>query len=362
MQELRSFARSGRISADTRIRRDQFQPASLDLRLGAKAYRLRSSFLPQGKTVMTAVRELGLYEIDLSKNGILERGHVYLIPLQESLALPPDVHGRTNPKSSTGRLDVFTRVIVDRHPRFEDIPHGFRGRLYLEVVSRSFTIHVKPGLSLNQLRLYRGTPGVTDEELTALIDRKKLLYNPDGTCVCSDRAVVRNGLFMSVDLSGQTGATVGFRARRRSGIVDLGRTGAHSASEYWEPIAAPGPGRSIILEPEEFYIFASRERIRVPPDYSAEMVEFDAGSGELRTHYAGFFDSGFGFGNGRKRGTPVVLEVRPHDVPFRVEDGQTFFRVIYERMLSRPEFSYGSGIGSHYHSQGLTLSKHFRMD
>lgn len=335
----------------------QFQPASLDLRLGPKAYRIRCSFLPQDRSVESMLPELSMYEVDLERGGILERGNVYLIPLLETLNLPADVHGRTNPKSSTGRLDIFTRVITDHSYRFEEVRKGYAGRLYLEVVPRSFTVRVEAGLCLNQLRLSYGHPRMTDTELTDLYERENLLYDEFDKPISKEQAIIKNGLYMSIDLHGDTpDKVIGYKARSNSAIVDLMRVRGHRAESYWEPIRCL-EGNSLILEPEEFYIFASRERVRVPAHVAAEMVEYDAGSGELRTHYAGFFDSGFGYGNGDLRGTRAVLEVRPHDVPFRIEHGQVFFKLVYEHLTETPDVTYGDG--SHYHRQGLALSKHF---
>jgi dCTP deaminase len=357
IQELKAAAASGWIKAPP-WREDQFQPASLDLRVGPVAHRIRCSFLPQGRRVAEVLPELSMYEVDLSDGGILERGNVYLVPLMESLALPDAVQGRTNPKSSTGRLDIFTRVITDRSHRFEEIGPGYHGPLYLEVVPRSFTVRLKAGLSLNQLRLSVGAPRLDDGALKALYGRDTLLYDEGSRAIPAGEALIKGGLFMSIDLkgAGRGAGVIGYKARRNSGIVDLTRERAHPAADYWAPIPAR-EGDSLILEPEEFYIFASRERVRVPPDVAAEMVEYDSGSGELRTHYAGFFDSGFGYGGGRRRGTVAVLEVRPHDVPFRIEHGQVFFKLVYEHLTARPEVLYGAG--SHYHKQGLALSKHF---
>jgi len=352
----------------------QLQPASLDLRLGQTAYRIRSSFLPQNRSVREVLSELSMYPVDLTDGGILEQGHVYLIPLMESLALPDDIQGRTNPKSSTGRLDIFTRVITDGSYRFEDIRRGYQGKLYLEVVPRSFTIRARQGLCLNQLRLTTGDPRMTDEDLRALYRKHTLLFDEHGHPVPvgkdisqkrlftrrerEDEAIIKHGLSMSIDLEGdEPGAVIGYKARRNSAVVDLMKEAGHWAEDYWEPIRAQKGGH-FILEPEEFYIFASRERVRVPRDFAAEMVEYDSGSGELRTHYAGFFDPGFGYGDkGEIEGTRAVLEVRPHDVPFRITHAQVFFKLVYERMTERPDVSYGTG--SHYQNQGLALSKHF---
>ena len=360
VQKLKSLIKNGAIRSGVPLRKDQFQPASLDLRIGKKAYRIRSSFLPQKGSVRKKLKDLFMYEIDLSKNGILEKGNIYLIPLAEELNLPDDIRGRTNPKSTTGRLDIFTRVITDYSHRFEDIDYGYKGELYLEVVTRSFTIKVEPGQCLNQLRLFRGDERLSDIELKSIYDKYSLLYNDSGKPSKGKDVKISDGLFMSINLKGNHHGIIGYKAKKNSSVIDIGKIGFYDEADYWEPIHTPKDD-FLILEPEEFYIFSSKERVRVPIEYAAEMVEFDAGSGELRTHYAGFFDSGFGYGsNGEIKGTKAVLEVRPHDVPFRIEDSQTFFKIKYERMIEPPETYYGMDIGSSYYNQELALSKQFK--
>ncbi|MDH4184325.1 MAG: 2'-deoxycytidine 5'-triphosphate deaminase [Nitrospinota bacterium] len=356
-------------------REEQVQPASMDLRLGSRAYRLQSSFLPQSGTVESKMKDLVMYELNLENGAILERGAVYLIPLMEKLALPEDVRGKTNPKSSTGRLDVFTRVITDYSTRFEEIAQGYHGRLYLEVVPRSFTIKVKAGQRLNQLRLFTGAfpssgegnrerkIGINDAELSGFYKDEELLIDHQGRFIAKPSSrLTDDGLLMGVDLaSPDDKAPIGYKAKKNSHVIDLEQVGHYCAEEFWEPIFSHRATR-LILEPEEFYIFASKELIRVPLSCAAEMVEFDAGSGELRTHYAGFFDPGFGYGKqGEVKGTKAVLEVRPHDVPFIIEDGQILFKMKYERMSHNPDIWYGAEIGSNYHNQVLRLAKQFKQ-
>lgn len=370
---LKTLIRDHAIDADPAVTDSQIQPASVDLRLGTKAYRLISSFLPERSEISTRLNvldlyqsELVMYDMDLTDGAILEKGHVYLVPLLEHVALPPDVRGKANPKSSTGRLDIFTRLITDLNAGFDEIPPGYQGPLYLEIVPRSFTIRVQTGLALNQLRLLTGRPTVSDSRLRTLHRSAKLLYHNDDV-VAESRPLaaqdvrVDHGLFLRIDLrgSGTDREIVGYRAKKNSHVVDLSKTGHYSALDFWEPIYRQ-PNNTLLLEPEEFYILASHERIKVPAGYAAEMVAYEAAFGELRTHYAGFFDPGFGAGDGPRKGTQVVLEVRPHDVPFLIHDGQTFFKVVYEHMLDLPEHLYGASIGSSYHQQGLTLSKHFK--
>ena len=370
-QRLKQLIAERVIRADVPIEDRQVQPASLDLRLGRKAYRLVSSFLPERSVIKSQLNvldfyqsDLVMYEMDLTGGAILEKGHVYLVPLLESLHLPKTLRARANPKSTTGRLDVFTRVITDLNVGFDEIRTGYAGPLYLEIVPRSFTIKVKTGLSLNQLRLIRGPATVSDSALRSLHRTHPLLYhNVSSEKPLAVREIRTNrGLFLRVDLQGEEHGhdrIVGYRAKKNSHVVDFSKIGHYAALDFWEPIRRHR-NDSLLLEPEEFYILASKERIRVPPSFAAEMVAYEAACGELRTHYAGFFDPGFGYGHGEIRGTQVVLEVRPHDVPFLIHDGQTFFKVVYDRMLEIPTQVYGAALGSSYQRQGLTLSKQFK--
>ncbi len=367
-QDLKALLQRGGVtSCSEPLTEEQVQPASIDLRLGSTAYRLVSSFLPESKGVMERLgkggdtdSDLVMYEIDISEGGILEKGHVYLIPLMEELNLPEGVLGRANPKSTTGRLDVFARVLTDKNPRFDDIAVGYSGGLYLEILPRSFAINVKQGLSLVQLRLMDGDCVVGDSELLSLQRDEVLLYDGEVEGRASDVSISK-GLFMSVDLSGESMyGVVGYRSKKNSHVVDLTKRDHYNISDFWEPVRV-GRNSTLILEPEEFYILSSREKIRIPIGFAAEMAAYEAGSGELRTHYAGFFDPGFGYGqSGEVLGTKAVLEVRAHDVPFMISHGQTFCKLAYERMKNVPEKTYGPKIGSSYQFQGITLSKQFK--
>lgn len=366
-QELKAAAEQGWLVASAPIDERQFQPASFDLRLGPVAYQLRASFLPFRETVERRLVHPDAVDVDLvidrlslDNGATLQRRSVYLIPLMESLALPPHVRGRSNPKSTTGRLDIFTRVITDGTPRFDEIRAGYRGQLYLEVSPQSFPVRVHAGLSLNQLRLSTGAAAMSDGEVAALYRESPLLYDDDDRPIPLERVAFNDGLGMGVDLSGRTSdGIIGYRAQPNPPLVDLARVGFYAVDEFWEPIKRPARD-SYILEADRFYILASKERIRVPPDYAAEMVVYDAGAGEIRTHYAGFFDPGFGYGDGSVLGTKIVMEVRAREVPFMLYDGQTSFKVWFERLSSRPERLYGQGLGSSYQHQTLTLSKQFK--
>lgn len=332
---------------------DQIQPASLDLRLGSVAYRVRASFLPGPRTTVAArIEELKLHAISLSGGAVLETGCVYIVPLLESLALPQDIGAAANPKSSTGRLDVFTRVIADATRGFDRIRAGYKGPLYAEISPKTFPVLVREGSRLSQIRFRHGQALLDAAALRALHARERLTDDAE--------ADVGEGIAVGVDLSGLgPGGLVGYRAKRHTGLIDVERRAGYELADFWEPMFARSD-RSIVLDPGEFYILASKEAVQVPPDYAAEMVPFDPLVGEFRVHYAGFFDPGFGYEGAGGRGARAVLEVRSREVPFILEHGQTVGRLVYERMLARPNALYGAGIGSNYQAQGLKLSKHFR--
>jgi dCTP deaminase len=335
----------------------QLQPASLDLTLGRRGWRVRASFLPPpGASVAARLGEgLAMQEIDLAGGAVLERGCVYLVEIAERLRLPGDIAASVNPKSSTGRIDVFVRLVADskggRRVAFDEIPAGYEGPLYAEICPRTFSILAREGSSLNQLRLKRGRPILDDAELAALHAREPLIDGP---------ADIEGGVGLSVDLRAPYGGgPVGWRARRHAALIDIDRVGALDAEDYFEAIPAPKSG-FIILDPDEFYILASREALVIPPDYAAEMTPISPGLGEFRVHYAGFFDPGFGWGGLGPNGSRAVLEVRSHDAAFVLEHGQLVARLVYERMEARPATLYGEGAASNYQGQGLKLSKHFR--
>jgi len=346
-------------SGKYRIPDESIQPASIDLRLGARAWALRCSFLPDTRsTVMDRVRELAQEELDIRDGAQLERDRPYVIELVEEVRLPGDVRAKANPKSSTGRLDVFTRVITDRNNRFDEIPAGYEGKLYLEVVPRSFAVRVEELLSLNQLRLVVGDARVSDVELRELHADVPLLYRGSDPVPVEELAVA-DGLFLGLDLDGPRERVVGYRAKRHSHRVDMTQIRHYDWRDYWEPVYPEAGGR-IVLDPEVFYLLLSAEGVCVPPDFAAEMMAYDPTAGELRTHYAGFFDPGFGYdASGARHGSRAALEVRARDVPFMVEDGQPICKLAFERMTERPERLYGEDVGSNYQGQETMLSKHF---
>ena len=356
-QAIRRLIADGTISAEPAILDTQIQPASLDLRLGAIAYRVRASFLPSGGTVMDKVKALGMHSMALADGAVLERGCVYIVPLLERVRLPKGLAGAANPKSSTGRLDVFTRLIADSTAEFDRLRPGYDGPLYAEISPRTFSILARTGDRLSQLRLRRGNPPASDTALRALHERVPLLHGGDA----NRSADIDGGVAISIDLEG-TGpdALLGYRAKHHADLIDLSKIGHYQPRDFWEPIHANGQDRTLILNPDDFYILASRERVSVPPDFAAELVPYDPLVGEFRVHYAGFFDPGFGFAGVAGQGTTAVLEVRSHDVPFVLEHGQVVGRLVYERLTEEPDVLYGAGIGSHYSRQTLTLSKHFR--
>ncbi len=341
------------ILATEEIVDEQIQPASVDLRLGAQAYRVRASFLPgAGTRVADKLAEIAIHEFDLSHGAVLETGCVYVIPLLEQLELSFRVSGAANPKSSTGRLDVFTRLITDNAQAFDRIAENYHGPLYAEISPRTFPILVRKGSKLNQLRLRHGSPQFSDTQLKRLHEEVGLV---DGT------ADIEGGLALTVDLQGEAlTRQVGWRARRHAGVIDVDARAAYDPLDFWDPVYARKES-GIVLDPDEFYILASREAVSIPPEYAAEMVPFNPMVGEFRVHYAGFFDPGFGHEAGKGRGARAVLEVRSREVPFILEHGQTIGRLIFERLTDPPPQVYGEALGSHYQRQGLRLSKHFRL-
>ncbi len=364
---IAALVADGGIRAHYPFASGQIQPASLDLRLGAIAYRVRASFLPgPGTTVAERIIELKLHEFSLASGAVLETGCVYIVPLIERLALPADIAAAANPKSSTGRLDVFTRVIADETRGFDRVEAGYEGPLYAEISPKTFPVLVREGTRLSQLRLRRGNAVLDAEALRALHAHERLVDRAD--------AVMNDGIAVTIDLAATNpqpnprphagedmaaGGIVGYRAKRHTAVIEVDQRGAYEVADFWEPIAARAD-KSLILDPDEFYILASNEAVQVPPDYAAEMVPFDPLVGEFRVHYAGFFDPGFGYAGSGGSGSRAVLEVRSREVPFILEHGQIVGRLVYERMMARPDQLYGSGIGSNYQAQGLKLSKHFR--
>ncbi len=348
-QGLRALIASGAISANPDFIDGQIQPASLDLRLGTVAYRVRASFLVgHNRRVTDRIAEFEMHRIDLSQGAVLEKGCVYVIPLMESLALPAGITAVANAKSSTGRLDLLTRLITDGGSEFDRIAEGYHGPLYAEVCPKSFSVLVRAGQRLNQIRFRQGQAVLSDAELTALHAAEPLV---------SGQALISEGLGFSVDLRPKVGDLVGYRAKPHTGVVDLDKIGHYPASEFWEEIHAKD-GR-IILDPGAFYILVSREAVTIPPDYAAEMAPFLAMVGEFRVHYAGFFDPGFGHAAAGGVGSRGVLEVRCHEAPFVLEHGQIVGRLVYERMAARPDTLYGREIASNYQGQGLKLAKQF---
>jgi dCTP deaminase len=364
-QEIRELIANGHIRAYSKITEQQIQPASLDLRLGEVGYRVQASFVPQHSTVEGGIAAAGLSmgRVDLTRTTVLEKGCVYIVPLLEELDLPEEIAAWANPKSSTGRLDVFTRLITNYGTDFERVKRGYKGKLYVEIASRTFSIVVRAGMTLNQLRFVHGKPKPSDRKTTALeraaLEREgALVYGDEGNPL---RALIGNkSVYLSINLRGSHASeVVAYQAKKNTPAIDLANINYYDPKDFWDFRYDPGK-RGLILDPGDFYILASKERVSVPPDWAADMVSIDQDLGEFRIHYAGFFDPGFGYGNGSIKGTRAVLEVRAHEVPFLIEHGQVLGRLQYVPVRSRPDKIYGTQIGSSYEQQGLALSKHFK--
>ena len=354
----RLFDQGREIVASEPFAPGQIQPASIDLRLGPVAYRVRASFLPgPAATVEERLKSVFMHEVDLTNGAVLEAGSVYIVPLLERAEFSARISGGANPKSSTGRIDVFTRLITDYAPSFDRVEPGYRGPLYAEICPQTFPVLVRKGSRLNQLRIRHGSPQSSDTALRRLHEQVPLVAGDPN---------IDNGLALSIDLKGSADADfktgsrrIGFRAKKHTGLIDVDKVGLLDPADFWEPIQANARG-DMVLDPDEFYILVSREQVAIPPDHAAEMVPFNPLVGEFRVHYAGFFDPGFGYAPGQPPSARGVLEVRSREVPFILEHGQIIGRLVFERLTDPPPEGYGAGLGSNYQGQGLKLSKHFK--
>jgi dCTP deaminase len=357
-QEISNLIARGNVIATPAINPDHIQPASLDLRLGDMAHRVRASFLAgPNSTVEAKIKDLRMARVDLTGASVLEKDCVYIIPLLEELNLPENISGKANPKSTTGRLDIFTRLITDYGTEFDHVPPGYKGKLYAEVVSRTFTVAIRAGMRLSQLRFVHGSARSSDRAIKGLDREEPLVYMDEDS---PGKARIERGLRITVNLEGgEAGEIIAYKAKRYAPAIELDKIDFYPTEEFWE-VRHQNAHKNLILEPGDFYILASRERVSVPPEYAAEMVPFDPSDGEFRIHYAGFFDPGFGYGFSDIKGTRAVLEVRAHEVPFLMEHGQLVGRLNYMPLLCRPDKIYGTNIGSSYQHQALTLSKQFR--
>lgn len=365
-RRLKEFisGRSAVIASTAGINPSQIQPASFDCTLGDRAYRVVTSFLPRpGETVADLLQQHTIYDFQLGPESVLEPHVPYVIPLRESLRLPAGTWAKSNPKSSIGRVDVFVRLLADGNPQFDVIPDGYAGPLYLEIIPLSFLTRVQAGLALSQIRFFEGNPSpLTAAEYREMQSKVGLVFGPDGQPLKPEQLLLRhNKLLLEVDLSLRN--VIGYRAKRNTrSVLDLSRKGTYPPADFFEPIQRPPDGQ-LVLDPQSFYLLATRQRVAFPPDVAGEIEAYDPSAGELRSHYAGFFDPGFGYGAvGKERGTSVVLEVRAHDIPFRLTDGQAICAMVYEQMKDQPEELYGSGIGSTYTGQGPMLSKFFKNE
>jgi dCTP deaminase len=358
-QAIRELISSGQVVGSRTIAAEQIQPASLDLRLGDIAHRVRASFLPgPNSTVEAKLKDLRMARVDLGGAAVFEKDCVYIVPLLEEVHLPDAISGKANPKSTTGRLDIFTRLITDYGVEFDRLPAGYKGKLYAEIVSRTFTVGIRAGMKLSQLRFVQGNADSQDRDIKKLDREQTLVYMDQDSPA---KARLDRGLRITVNLeASEKNEIIAYKARRNAPVIELDRVDHYAPEEFWEPRYQTAPKR-LILDAGDFYILASREKVRVPPDFAAEMVPFDPSDGEFRIHYAGFFDPGFGYGSSDIKGTRAVLEVRAHEVPFLIEHGQLVGRLNYMPLLSRPDKIYGVQIGSAYQQQALALSKPFRQ-
>ena len=359
-QKIKAMIGRKLIRAELPLESSQLQPASLDLRLSKEAYRVRSSFLPGREgAVRDRLKSLNAEPVSLAgKGAVLEKGIVYIARLMERLELRPNLSGAANPKSSTGRIDIFTRLIVDGGEAFDEVPLDYKGELWLEISPRSFSVRVKAGTKLNQVRFRSRHPQQRDRH-TFTLDDADLRKRHLASSLVDSPLDLREGVVLRVDLGGLGENVVGYRAIKNSDVIDVNRLRGYAMEDFWEPIHAR-EDRRLILDPDQFYILASREKVQIPSDLAAEMAPIDPAIGEFRVHYAGFFDPGFGQGEHGRPSARAVLEVRSRDVPFLLEDGQPVGRLVYEKLAGLPDALYGADATSNYQHQGLKLSKHFR--
>jgi dCTP deaminase len=359
-QKIRAMVGRKLILAESPLEASQLQPASLDLRISKEAYRVRASFLPgRNRSVRERLKSLNAEPVSLAgKGAVLEKGIVYVARLMERLELRPNLSGIANPKSSTGRLDIFTRLIVDGAEAFDEAPLGYGGELWLEISPRSFSVRVKAGAKLNQIRFRSRHPQQRDK-YTFTLDDSEIRKRHNDYPLIDHPLDLREGVVLRVDLGGLGEEIVGYRAIKNGDVIDVNRLNGYLVADFWEPIRAR-EDRRLILDPDEFYILATREKVQVPADLASEMAPIDPAIGEFRVHYAGFFDPGFGQGADGRPSARAVLEVRSRDVPFLLEDGQPVGRLVYEKLAGAADELYGQNATSNYQHQGLKLSKHFR--
>ncbi len=329
------------------IDQNQIQPASLDLSLSEECYEIKHSFLSHKTTVRRKLKDLIIKKINLNKEFIFKKDKTYIVKLNESLNLKNNIFGHCNPKSSTGRLDIFCRTIVDFAEEYEKIPNNYQGEIFLEITSRSFDVAFKKGNCLNQLRLIMGNQYyLSDEQLKKIKTKLKITNFKKNTLK------INNGVKISVDLSNSK--TIAYVAKNNTPVLKFSKIKSHKINDFWKAIK--NIDNSLLIEKNKFYILKSKEKVIIPDNLAGEMIPYDTGIGDFRAHYAGFFDPGFGMPNG----TYAVLEVKTNEIPFLLEDGQTIARIKYEKLNKNSNIVYGKDIKSNYQNQGLKLSKHFK--
>ncbi len=339
--------------------REALQPSSLDLQITDEVYRMRGSYLPKKQErIQDVVSHGSLYRHPLDRP--LEVDGTYLVRLAESLALPPGLHASATSKSSSGRINLRTRLLADCVPRFDCVPRAYTGSLWLEIIPKSFPVQLHPGDRLNQLRFFHGEARLTNLEHRINYDKFKLLRNTLGQPIPTGDETVTGGISMTVDLSSE--GIIGWRANLPSwNVLDTARFD-HAPADFFEPIQTPKSGE-LLLRQGSFYILATKERILIPPTLAAEMAAYDPTIGEFRSHYAGFFDPGFGWhAEVVKQGQQAVLEVSTHGHDCMLRDGQPICLMVFERLLMRPDVIYGQALDSHYVGTiGPRLAKWFKM-
>ena len=328
----------------------QIQPSSLDLTLSEECYEIEASFLSPNHNIRDKLNNIINKKIDLNEVYIFKKNITYIVRLNEKLNLKNDIFGKCNPKSSTGRLDIFCRAILNFSDEYEKIPLNYNGEIFLEITPRSFNIALIKGDSLNQMRLiYQNHDYVDDESLHNFHNIDPIIFDEFGNTNVAD---ISSGLKISVDLK-KINKTSAYIAKDNAPVLHYDKINSHKVADFWDTIKTKDD--YLIIKPGKFYILKSKQKIRIPKTMAGEMKPYDTGIGDFRVHYAGFFDPGFG----DPFGSYAVLEVKTNEVPFILNDGQVIAKIQYEKLNKETKVVYGSNIKSNYQNQELALSKHF---
>ncbi len=337
------------------------RPSSLDLTVSDEIYEVAGIFQPRtNETVRQVLAKINKKKVSL--NEPLSQGSMYLLRLNETLALPEQVYAYCNPKSSSGRIDVHVRLLADRVSRYDAVtPAGWRGELWLSIMPKTFDIKLPRNYSLNQIRFFNADTRFDELELELAMREHSLLWRVKKRQPFDySELKIRDGdgaAILTLDLSPKI---VGYRAVKTKQVIDLNRINYYDWKKFFEPVLA-SKADYLELERDYFYILSTSEAVRVPPDLACEMAPMDERSGEFRSHYAGFIDPGWGWGRaGEGKGRPLTLELRPFE-DLIVRDRQPIAKIKFERMMKLPDTAYDAGPSNYLKQAGPRLAKQFKF-